>query len=109
MFWYHHVAHFFGAVFFANAIPHLVYGITGRPLQTPFASPPFRGLSPAPVNVSWALVNLALAYVLLAQVGTIELQTWVHVGAPFAGFALASVGIARSFARIRSGAGSDPG
>ncbi len=28
--WYHYVAYFFGGAFLANAIPHLVNGISGR-------------------------------------------------------------------------------
>jgi hypothetical protein len=44
----------------ANAIPHLVKGITGEPHMTPFA----RRSSPA-VNVVWAFVNVFLALLLL--------------------------------------------
>src|SRR5262245_22126196 len=59
--WYVYLAHFFGGVFLANSLPHLIAGVSGHPLQTPFASPPFRGLSSPLVNVAWALTNLALA------------------------------------------------
>lgn len=51
MHWYVHVAHFFGGALLANAIPHLNAGICGQPLQSPFSSPPFRGLSSPAVNV----------------------------------------------------------
>ena len=51
--WYHLVAWFFGGAFLANAIPHLVNGISGSPFQSPFASPPGQGLSSATVNVLW--------------------------------------------------------
>ena len=62
MSWSHLVAHFLGGAFFANALPHLIAGISGLPLQTPFASPPFKGLSPPAVDLLWALANLAVAY-----------------------------------------------
>ena len=38
--WYHFVAYFFGGVFLANALPHLINGMSGNPFQSPFASPP---------------------------------------------------------------------
>ncbi|MCC6558783.1 MAG: hypothetical protein IT372_38110 [Polyangiaceae bacterium] len=60
--WYVYFAYFFGGAFFANALPHLIAGVSGQPLQSPFASPPLKGLSSPAVNVAWALVNLALAY-----------------------------------------------
>lgn len=54
MAWLVYFAHFFGGAFLANALPHLIAGISGHPLQSPFASPPFRGLSSPTVNVAWA-------------------------------------------------------
>jgi len=36
MAWYVHFAYFFGGVFRANALPHLIAGISGRPLPSPF-------------------------------------------------------------------------
>ena len=65
----HLVAYFFGGVFLANFVPHFVSGVLGRDFPTPFASPPFRGPSPAPVNVLYGMLNLALAYVLVVRVG----------------------------------------
>jgi hypothetical protein len=41
--WYHCVSYFFGGVFLANAIPHFVSGMMGRPFQSPFAKPPGMG------------------------------------------------------------------
>ena len=49
--WYHLIAWFFGGAFLTNAVPHLVSGVSGSPLQTPFASPPGVGLSCSTVNV----------------------------------------------------------
>ena len=60
--WYHDVAYFFGGVFLANTIPHLVNGISGSPFQSPFASPPGVGLSSSTVNVLWGMFNLSVAY-----------------------------------------------
>jgi hypothetical protein len=99
--WYVHLAYFFGGAFLANALPHLLRGMAGQPLPTPFASPPFRGLSSPTVNVAWALVNLAFAYLLLVQVGTLDLQVWSEAGACFVGFGTMAVQSSRSFARIR--------
>ncbi len=31
--WNHYPAYFFGGVFLANAMPHLVSGVMGRPFQ----------------------------------------------------------------------------
>jgi hypothetical protein len=62
--WYHFVAHFFGGVFLANALPHLCNGISGHAFQSPFASPPGVGLSSSVVNVLWGLFNLAVGYLL---------------------------------------------
>jgi hypothetical protein len=49
MSWYHYVSYFFGGTFLANAIPHFVSGMLGRPFQTPFAKPPGKGLSSSTV------------------------------------------------------------
>lgn len=98
---YVYVAHFFGGAFFANAIPHLIAGISGQPLQSPFASPPFKGLSSPTVNVGWALVNLAFAYPLLVQVGGFDLRSWSDVGVGFIGFGAMALQCSRSLARLR--------
>lgn len=100
--WYVDVAHFFGGAFFANALPHLNAGVCGRTLQSPFASPPFRGLSSPLVNVAWALVNLAVAYLLLVQVGVADFQKWSDVGICFAGFAAMAVQCSRVFRRLNT-------
>ncbi|WP_437715063.1 hypothetical protein WMF45_00775 [Sorangium sp. So ce448] len=99
--WYVHFAHFFGAAFLANALPHLIAGVSGQPLQTPFASPPFKGLSPPTVNVAWALANLAFAYLLLVRVEALDLRSWPDVGVSFVGFGAMALQCSRSLARIR--------
>lgn len=94
--WYIYVSYFFGGAFFANALPHLIAGVSGHPLQSPFASPPFKGLSSPEVNVAWALVNLAVAYLLLVRVGTFDVQSWSDIGVCFLGFSIMAFQCARS-------------
>lgn len=103
MLWHHAAACFFGGVFLANFVPHFVAGVSGRPFQSPFATPPFRGLSPPAVNVLWGLFNLAVAYALLVIVGSFELRRVADVAIAAGGFGLASVGLARSLGRLQGG------
>jgi hypothetical protein len=76
--WYHFLAYFFGGLFLANTIPHLVNGISGSAFQSPFAKPPGEGLSSSTINVLWGMFNLAVAYVLLARVGRFDLRRTSH-------------------------------
>lgn len=101
MSWYIGVSFFFGGVFVVNAMPHLIAGISGRPLQTPFASPPFQGLSSPVVNVVWGLLNLVLAYVLLVLVGDFQLGEPLDAALSFLGFSLMALQCARSFGRLQ--------
>jgi drug/metabolite transporter superfamily protein YnfA len=101
MHWYVYVAHFFGGVFVANSLPHLIAGVSGQPLQSPFAKPRFIGLSSPTVNVAWALVNLALAYLLLVRVGPLDLRNWSDAGVCFLGLAIMAFQCARSLSRLR--------
>ena len=101
--WHHAAAYFLGGMFLANFVPHFVAGVSGRRFHSPFAKPPFRGLSSPVVNILWGLFNLAVAYTLLVVVGSFELRRVAHVAVSLAGFGLASVGIARSIARIQAG------
>lgn len=64
MHWYSYVACFFAGMFLANAVPHFVHGVSGDRFPSPFSKPPGKGLSSAPVNVAWALVNIVVGYVL---------------------------------------------
>jgi hypothetical protein len=59
-----YIACFFAGAFLANVVPHFVHGISGDRFPTPFSHPPGKGLSSPMVNVVWALVNLAIGYVL---------------------------------------------
>lgn len=102
--WYNVAVLFLGGVFLANFVPHFVAGVSGRPFHSPFAKPPFRGLSSPTVNIFWGLFNLAVAYTLLILVGGFELRSVAHVAISAAGFGLASVGIARSIGRLQGSA-----
>jgi len=109
MTWQHAAALFFGGAFLANFSPHFVAGVSGRSFHTPFATPPFRGLSSPAVNIGWALVNLAVAYALLVVVGRLEPRQVAHACVAAAGFGLASFGIARSIVKLQGRApGTDP-
>ena len=94
--WYHFIAYFFGGAFLANAIPHLVNGISGSPFQSPFASPPGQGLSSSTVNVLWA-------YLLVARVGRFDLRQSKHVVALGLGALLMALLLARAFGRFHGG------
>jgi hypothetical protein len=96
------VAYFFGGAFLANSLPHLVSGMTGKPFPSPFASPPFRGLSPPLPNVGWGLFNLAVAYLLLMHVGEFDLRNWLHAAPFLAGFGLMALNFPRSLAKSES-------
>jgi hypothetical protein len=99
--WLAWFAYFLGGAFFANALPHLIAGVSGQEFPSPFASPPFKGLSSPAVNIAWALVNLAVAYLLLVRVGAFALRSWLDVGASFVGFGAMALQGSRSLGRIR--------
>lgn len=101
--WYHYLAYFFGGAFLANAIPHLVNGISGSPFQSPFASPPGQGLSSSTVNVLWGFFNLVIGYLLVCRVGNFNLRKTAHVLALGAGILLMSIMAARAFGRFHGG------
>ena len=107
MHWYHLAAYFFAGAFLANFVPHFVSGVLGRALQSPFASPPFRGPSSPRVNVLYGLCNLAVAYALLLRVGDFEPRSGLHAGAFGLGLAGMSLLITRSLARLQK-AGLSP-
>jgi hypothetical protein len=101
--WFHFPAYFFGGAFFANFVPHFVSGVQGHTFPTPFASPPFRGLSSSHVNVLYGLGNLAASYALLLRVGDFEPRSALHAGAFGLGLAAWSLMVARSLARLQAG------
>jgi hypothetical protein len=105
--WFHLPVYFLGGAFFANFVPHFVSGVLGRRFPTPFATPPFRGLSSSRVNVLYGLCNLSVAYMLLLRVGDFEPRSALHGAAFGLGLAAMSLFIARSLERLGR-AGSSP-
>jgi hypothetical protein len=103
MHWTIFPAYFFGGAFLANALPHLSNGISGRPFQSPFASPPGQGLSSSTVNVVWGFFNLVAAYLLIVWVGTFDLHNVVHVALAGAGILVMAVMMARHFGQFHGG------
>ena len=101
--WYQYVAWFFGGLFLVNTAPHLMIGISGSPFQSPFATPPGKGLSSSTVNVLWGMFNLAVAYLLLARIGRFELRRTSH--AVVLGLAVLSMALmlARHFGELHGG------
>jgi hypothetical protein len=103
MMWLHDLAYFFGGVFLANAVPHYVSGMLGRPFQSPFAKPPGKGLSSSTVNVLWGFANLAVSYGLILRVGQFDLRATDNIIASGVGVLLICVVAARSFGRFYGG------
>src|SRR5580658_1911127 len=101
--WNHYLAWFFGGAFLANAIPHFVSGVSGHPFQSPFATPPGEGLSPAWVNVLWGSTNFLFAYVPLGQVGNFGFRRWCHFLAAGAGGLEMALMLSRVFGRFYGG------
>jgi hypothetical protein len=98
--WYHYVSYFFGGAFLANAIPHLVNGISGRSFPSPFASPPGRGLSSPLVNVLWAAFNLVVGYLLVCRVGTFNIRKTRDIAVAGTGALLAAIMTAVAFSQV---------
>ncbi len=104
MAWLPFVSWFFGGAFLANAIPHFVSGVMGRPFPSPFAKPPGRGLSSAIVNVLWGLFNLVVAYALLCRVGALDMRSTADAAAVGLGMLVLAVFCAWEFGRVNGGA-----
>jgi hypothetical protein len=101
--WLHLVSYFFGGIFLANAVPHLVSGMMGRPFQSPFAKPPGQGFSSATVNVLWGFFNAVAGYLLVVRIGSFELRSTTNVLALGAGVLLISLQMARHFGEFNGG------
>jgi hypothetical protein len=101
--WIHDLSYFFGGAFLTNAVPHFVSGVMGRPFQSPFASPPGKGLSSSTVNVLWGFFNLAVGYLLLCRVGQFDLRSTEQVVALGLGILLFGVMMARNFGKLHGG------
>lgn len=96
-------AYFFGGAFLVNAIPHFVAGVMGHPFQSPFATPPGEGLSPAWVNVLWGSLNFAFAYLLLARSKKFDHRRWSHILVAGTGGLAMGLMLAKSFGRFYGG------
>jgi hypothetical protein len=103
MTWLWLLSHFFGGALLANAIPHVVSGMMGRPFQSPFAKPPGEGLSSSTVNVLWGYLNLVIGYVLVCRVGDFSLKDTADVIALGGGSFLTALHLARRFGRFNGG------
>jgi hypothetical protein len=101
--WIHDLSYFFGGAFLANAVPHFVSGMMGRPFQSPFAKPPGQGLSSSTVNALWGCFNLAVGYILICRVGEFDLRATEDVVAAGLGVVLMSTVMARRFGRFHGG------
>ncbi len=101
--WSYLVSYFFGGVFLMNAVPHVVSGVMGRSFQSPFAKPPGQGLSSSSVNVLWGFANLAIAYLLLCEVGDFSLHDLADVLASCLGAIVIALFSARHFGRFHGG------
>ena len=101
--WLWLVSYFFGGVFLANGIPHLVAGVMGRALQTPFAHPRGKGLSSSKLNTAWGFANLVIAYLLIASVGTFNGRAAGHILALGTGFFLKALGSAHQMGKFHGG------
>ena len=104
--WSHDIAIFFGGLFFANAVPHTVAGVLGRPFHSPFAKPSGEGYSSARVNVLWGFCNLLVAYGLLVRLGDFDLHSLEHVGCALVGAFAISMFAANHFGQFNGG--NDP-
>jgi hypothetical protein len=99
--WYVYLARFFAGAFLANAVPHFVSGVQGRPFPSPFASPPGKGDSSPVVNVIWGAANAAVGYVLLYRVGNFSVMRTREAAIVGIGGFLLALMCAKTFSRPR--------
>jgi hypothetical protein len=105
--WLHLLSYVFGGMVLANAIPHLVSGMTGRPFQSPFAKPHGVGLSSSTVNVVWGFCNLVIGYLLVCRVGDFSLRDTPDVVALGIGIFVILLFSARHFGQFHGGNAPD--
>jgi hypothetical protein len=103
MAWLHLLSYFLGGAFLANAVPHFVSGVMGRPFQSPFAKPPGEGLSSSIVNVLWGFANIVLFYLLVCRVGAFELRDAAQAAALGLGMLALGLFCAQHFGRFHGG------
>ena len=101
--WHYLVSYFFGGIFLANAVPHLVSGMMGQPFQSPFAKPPGEGLSSSTVNVLWGFFNAVIGYLLVLRIGDFNVRSTSNVLAVAVGVLLIGLFSARHFGQFHGG------
>ena len=94
-----YLSYFLGGAFLAHALPYLVVGISRRPNQRPFAKTPYVSNATPAFNVSWGIVELGLAYVLLCHRSSFSLHNPYHVLALSFGILVMSLMFAFVFVR----------
>jgi hypothetical protein len=108
MIWLHLLSYLVGGAVLANAVPHFVAGLMGRPFQSPFAKPRGEGFSSSTVNVVWGFFNLVVGYLLVCRVGDFDLKDTADVVALGVGALALSVMMARHFGRFNGGNAPEP-
>lgn len=103
MTWVDGVSWFCGGLFAANAVPHFVNGVSGRAFQSPFASPPGKGLSSSTVNVLWGTFNAAVAYCLVLRVGGFDWRSTPDVAIAGAGALVMALLLAHGMGKLHGG------
>jgi hypothetical protein len=101
--WLYLVSYFFGGIFAANAVPHLVSGMMGRPFQSPFAKPPGQGLSSSTVNVLWGFFNAVIGYLLVLRVGHFDVRSTSNALVFAVSAFLIGLQLARHFGQFHGG------
>ena len=101
--WHPLVSYFFGGAVLANAVPHFVSGVMGRPFQSPFAKPPGKGLSSSTVNVAWGWFNAIIGYLLVLRVGHFDVRSISDVLPLALGALLIGLQSARHFGQFHGG------
>ena len=101
--WLHLLSYLFAGAFLANAVPHLVSGLMGRPFQTPWARPRGFGQSSSIENVLWGFFNLVIGYLLICRVGDFDLRADDDVIALLLGTLLMGLGLAWRFGQFNGG------
>jgi hypothetical protein len=94
-----HITLFFAGLFFANGIPHLVNGISGREFHNPFLHR-FVPMVPSPLfNVIWGMLNFCVVFFLLTRIKPLNLHLSRDVVLFAVGFAFAAIGLSIYFNR----------
>lgn len=101
--WMDIISYLFGGAFLANAIPHVVSGLMGRPFQSPFAKPRGEGRSSSTVNVLWGFLNVAIGYLLALRVGNFDPRSTADIVALGLGALLIGLFLARRFGQFNGG------